>query len=712
MLSCARLVRSRVVTNIVESGVSRYSGSLINRSNLINQLRFQHSESIISNELQNKDLKEGDDSIPERPKLTKYEQYTYNRNKRVAELKKISETYNSIDSKLIDTDYSRIFDELIDELSTFDVRDRSLLSTRRDFSPIIKKLLQTAIKSEDPHFTPEYVISRASEISVCDIVAFEDLSRFKLIKGDLSGVLELWVHYLEYKSMENLKAGGRYIKLFTQLAYYESCANEGKLPDLNILKTLLQGEEEKSLGLLFSVSQDILKDQPKRQKLLLKLINKTKFVNQKPNSLLFLNKAHEAAIQGNTKALEDVYKSVLESSEINEVPVDEQTLVSFMSFFNKVNQRQRTMDLWNDLIKSGINPSTEAWNELLEAVSKIGPFNQRLDQVESIYNQIPKKNDETTAKLIQVYSYLKKHDKIEELITDDLLTKSSIVQSYIQHLSVNNNLIKMEEIFDKFSQGSNSSAININTYNALLNGFIKSRDLNKASALLKSMTTNKIKPDVATYSMIIDLTMKSARRRGEIVNDELITALIQDMKKNGIQVNAYTLTSIIDGLGKDPTYSNTSTVLFNYLERKNLANHVSYVSMIANMLTYGKIDQAEEYIARMISKGYEVNIKYWNMFFDGFAKNQRIDKVKHYYQAFRESGKNGSYPGANKFTFYFLLKAANFGKDVEFANLIFQDIENAKFGGLSDSTKKVIGNLKKLEGIKIPQIVENQMVSN
>lgn len=601
-----------------------------------------------------------------------------------------------------------VLEYLTSELPQVNIRSRARYDTRLVFGPIIDSLIDKASAEsaeKDNLFTPvtnEEIIQKLSEVNVVAFSNFDKIITEYYLKEKHQEVLMTWVSYLEYATVEGIRMQPFKTRAIVHLSYVEDCLQKGTKPDEETIKALLQVQKLSDLKFLRGVLTETLGKESPRYKLIDETFDKLVLSKKNPNSIQYLENAIREAQGGNPWAVMRQYGYVKRISSASGVPLSEETQVAFMNSFNRIFQARKAMDIWNEMIKAGLKPSTNGWNALMETVSKFGPQGERLEKVETVFENIPEKNDETYAKLINIYASAKHYEKIENLVNESLLSKPLIAQSYIQYLAAARKLEKAEASVAKLEK--NGILLTRTTFNALIGGSIRANKFGDAKKLLKKMEDQGLHPDVATYTMLIDLTFKDTRQKGNLVNDDVISEFLENMRKGGIEPNVFTMTTIIDGLGKDASHEETAMKLFQYLQENNLVSNVTYSAMISSSFGFGKVRQAELYFKDYVRAGYKPTIPLWNQMFEGFMRNKVALKSREYYELFRKTVPD-SFPDANKFTLFFLLRAARNERDTTLANMVLEDIDTH---GLTVSSRVIetIQDLSKLHDTSIPKSIQ------
>ncbi|CAM9017841.1 unnamed protein product [Wickerhamomyces anomalus] len=703
MLSNSRLAGSRLSAAVFRSGLGRASRPVVHK--ILTRRQISQSAQQLNNYQEDRFRDAQETLEPLDRNDTSYQ------NLRASNARKLRETLDLLKSAMEDQKpVNEILEIFTYSLNDLDSTERSFFQTRTKIGPVINEMIDMAEKElANPVegatiVTPDEILQSAIALNVADVINFEKVIQIQFKNGQVSDVLSLWVSYLEYAATLNITFTPNILKNYTYLAFMESCAKENRELDDQTVEALLQSPPTQRIANLSKVVKENVQKNDPRYKVLMGCLERLYLKDKNPNSLAFLTKASAAANTGNSMRLDESYANIEKVSKFTGIKINEETLTHFMGFYNKIGRHSTAMGFWNEIVKAGIIPSTAAWNHLLDTARNLGPKEKRLSNVEGIFEQIPAKNDDTYVRMILIYSNFKAYDKLEALMDETKLASPAIAQVYAQSLISRGETEKAQKIFEGLK--SKNMALNLGSYNTLLKTHIRHKDIKAAKKVLKEMKASGVNPDVATYSMIIDLTFKESRLRGDLINDDVISKILEDMRLNGIEPNTYTLTSVIDGLGKDPGYEESALKLFQYLQEKHLASSVTYVSMISNAFNYGNTRQAELYFKDYIQEGFKLTVPIWNLIFEGYLKNRNSSKVAEYYKVFRQAD-DVIFKKANKFTLYFLLKTAKNHSDFELANLVLSDIAEQGFEKkLSTQTIDLIKELQSNPSVTIPESVE------
>jgi pentatricopeptide repeat protein len=580
------------------------------------------------------------------------------------------------------------------------------------FSNTINTIITRSIEEiADPNQTriplsPQDIINKAAFYGVAHPTNFELAANDYLKQGEPQNVLPLWVSYIEYKSSQGRKfypGEGDFVKS-TIIAYAELTA--GKNPELENIRQLLQIDALPGLYPIFAQLDKVLPKSNERYKSIKNTLSQLMLASRDPNTITDLARAYAAAGRGDFPSVIRIFSDAKHISELSGTPLSQETLVAFMTCFNLTNHPSEVFEIWNQILKSGTKPTTDAWNQLLDASAKSGPFSNRIGQAHGILSKIPNPNEETSAKLYSIYLKYQEPELAKELLTKENLKSSVFVNTYLRALSTDSDIENLLQQLRRFQ--NEGIKIKVETYNKILSRLVSSMEFSRAKRLLNEMEAHFVKPDVATFSIILDLTLKSITSRGEIPTEKTIDDCLSTMKEAGIEINNFTITSIMDGLGKDASSYGLAEVLFNNLEIKNKINPVAYVSMISNAFSIGKTDLAEKYFQKLSKSIYGINQPNWAMMFEGWSKNKNVEKAKEYLQKVEALP---DFPKQlNKYSYYYLFQLANDQNSIELATETFKILDEYNLASkiLSQQTKRVISNLLR-KGFPVPESVQKTL---
>jgi pentatricopeptide repeat protein len=245
--------------------------------------------------------------------------------------------------------------------------------------------------------------------------------------------------------------------------------------------------------------------------------------------------------------------------------------------FNKID---KMLEMYENMIKEGIKPSSITCGIVIKAYGMKGDLNSALniyykmkkEKIEisnitygCLINACIKNND--LNKAFELYESLK-HESYEM----NTILYTTLIKAYTKQKDIN----KVVEIFNTMKKSQNSKP-NIITYNSIIDCCIKCDKFNLAYEYFQEMlfdinntSENSIRPDIVTFSTLI---------KGEINNKCFGNArkLMQKLLEyNYIKLDCVLLNTLLDGCDKCHCYEEALDI-FNIFKNKNV---------VCNMMTY------------------------------------------------------------------------------------------------------------------------------
>lgn len=521
-----------------------------------------------------------------------------------------------------------------------------------------------------------------------------------LAEGDSSNAMSLWVTYLE----NNVDSKRSFISLLpfyslVTIAYLDLCISQKSEPELEKLQQLLQVKSLPRVHTLKSSLNTVIPQSDPRFKPLSNALDGLFLFSVDPNATSLIVEAMRASELGETRTVHQTWNNIRKASELNGKKITEDTMVAFMKMFNTLNLTSEAQGIWNTLINSGIHPSTNAWNNLLVTVSKTrGPFAKRLGQVEYVKSKIPSPDDQTFATLIRVYTTLKEFEKVEE-IAKDKMDISIVSQAYLQSLASRGDFSVVEQFLTTLKK--RNIQLNQTSYNMVLAAALRQGHSEKIPELMKDMKREGIKPDIATYTIVMDHNLKELASRGEVFTDHAFELFFEELAQNGIKPNQFTFTAIMDNLAKNGSVEAAES-FFSYLQAKKMASPVSYISLITSEFEAGRPSEGEDLFREFLNERYRVTASHWAALFKGLSRNGKTEELKSWLSSLEET------PALlNRFSIYFLLTAAKSRRDRELAEQVVHFIARHKMKSvISSKTSEVIKDLERQMDLQLPEYLQ------
>lgn len=191
------------------------------------------------------------------------------------------------------------------------------------------------------------------------------------------------------------------------------------------------------------------------------------------------------------------------------------------------------------------------------------------------------------------------------------------------------------------------------TFNPLIRTAVRSGNITVALRLLEQMQELDIKPDVATFTMMLQSLFSSeplaptGDRSASRV--EAAMGILREMQRNGLQSNAWTFATLINGLLKGPDGGNIEATyaVMDYMS----ANKVPLSSQIFTaLLTYHFDEQPTANLAAIealwnrarMEPGVWLDVFFYDRLIEGFARCNETGRMM---AALSHAGKRGKTPG-------------------------------------------------------------------
>ncbi|KAK3437012.1 hypothetical protein EUGRSUZ_C01810 [Eucalyptus grandis] len=195
------------------------------------------------------------------------------------------------------------------------------------------------------------------------------------------------------------------------------------------------------------------------------------------------------------------------------------------------------------------------------------------------------------------------------------------------------------------TRGLNSNWIpSIRVYNILLNGWLRSKNLECAEAFWAEMKRESVKPTVVTYGTLVEGYCRMQRV-------ERAMELIDEMKREGIEPNAVAFNPIIDALAEAGKFEEALGMLERFLVCESVPTISTYNSLIKGFCKAGDLVGASKIIKMMISRAVVPTPTTYNYFFWYFSKSGKIEEGMNLYTKMIESGYT-----PDRLTYHLLLK--------------------------------------------------------
>ncbi|KAJ0577314.1 putative tetratricopeptide-like helical domain superfamily [Helianthus annuus] len=165
------------------------------------------------------------------------------------------------------------------------------------------------------------------------------------------------------------------------------------------------------------------------------------------------------------------------------------------------------------------------------------------------------------------------------------------------------------------------------TYNTLLNGFCRAGDVDKAHELLKEVRS----PDVVSFTSVISGYCKLGKMEDALV-------LFDNMMGRGIRPNTITFNVIIDGFGK---IGNMVSVLTMYEKMVNLGctpDVITFTSIIDGHCRVGEVHEGLKIWDEMNRRNLYPNVYTFSVLIHSLCKESRLNEARDLLRQLKKRG--------------------------------------------------------------------------
>lgn len=185
--------------------------------------------------------------------------------------------------------------------------------------------------------------------------------------------------------------------------------------------------------------------------------------------------------------------------------------------------------------------------------------------------------------------------------------------------------------FDNRRRQDKNWVPSIRIFNIMLNGWFRSRNLERAERFWMEMKRDNIKPSIVTYGTLVE----GSCRMGQV---EVAMELIAEMKREGVEPNAIVYNPIIDALGEAGRFKEAFGMMEQFLVLESGPTISTYNSLVKGFCKAGDLEGASKVLKVMINRGCMPTLATYNYFFRHFSKFGKIEEGMNLYTKIVESG--------------------------------------------------------------------------
>ncbi|OAX44177.1 hypothetical protein K503DRAFT_497578 [Rhizopogon vinicolor AM-OR11-026] len=228
------------------------------------------------------------------------------------------------------------------------------------------------------------------------------------------------------------------------------------------------------------------------------------------------------------------------------VVVQEINWAAFLTGFLQCHRRDLAENLWNDMLKCGIQPGVITWTALLDGFDSMG----EADAASVSWNNM-----------------------ISQGIQPGILTYRAVISTLFNARRPDDAIEKFAKFKQELVKGSlPNSEDALPVYNTVLHGLLTNGRPGDADALLENLRQDDPKPDVVSYNIFL----RHHGRRGEF---RAVSVLLERLREDGLTGDAFTFSSVLSALLKVGRTDATDLIL-SLMKKQNVEPNVAFFSAI------------------------------------------------------------------------------------------------------------------------------------
>jgi pentatricopeptide repeat protein len=400
--------------------------------------------------------------------------------------------------------------------------------------------------------------------------------------------------------------------------------------------------------------------------------------------------------QANSARMEQTWEEILQTygpnnSRGNEPKVPESLYIALLTGFMALFQPQRSVEVWNHMVASGIKPNVRMWTAMLDGCSKardldgfntlwtrflksgiepdeyawtvrvntlIGTFGKVNDGLAAL-DEMGKRwaNTENAIKNSPKKELPKKGKKALGRITVNPHTKPTIevINAAITGFSrIPQRALSFQQRKDytqKVLQWAGNFSLKPDriTYNSLISLYISGADYTTSFKLIAQMEKDGIPPDAYTYTMLINSAFENQKFTdlSETSQSERVISIFDELEAGGVQLNHVLYGSVIDRLLKQyENFEAVRAVITHMMARDLKPNPHIYTSLITQYFqqTPPNIAAVDSlWLQILATMGTFTDKYFFDRIIEGYAQNHEISKMMALLTRMTKEGKQPSW---------------------------------------------------------------------
>ncbi|XP_047333930.1 pentatricopeptide repeat-containing protein At5g12100, mitochondrial-like [Impatiens glandulifera] len=324
----------------------------------------------------------------------------------------------------------------------------------------------------------------------------------------------------------------------------------------------------------------------------------------------------------------------------------------FLESLVSLGQHRKTIDIICEIVNLGFHVDKFAYSKAIQSAVKLGELVKAMDFLNDMRRRGMNPNGFIYNILI---SGLCKEKRIEDArkMFDEMIDRK-VVPNAVSFNTLIDGYCKIGDLEKAFDVRERMKVANVEptivTFNTLLGGLCRKQMLDKARNLSVEMKARGFSPDGFTLSILFDELIRN--------NDvESPLAMFEELlEKKGVNVNAHALTVLVNGLCKHAKMDKAEEILKKSIERgfvpteilfntiidgycrandvekalttlgSIVPTSIAFNSIIRHFYVSDRMNEATEWVKKMVEKGLFPNLQTYNTLIDGYGKSRQFDK--------------------------------------------------------------------------------------
>ena len=447
---------------------------------------------------------------------------------------------------------------------------------------------------------------------------------------------------------------------------------------------------------------------PKEQKdAMFALLSAFQTANFDINSENSLKGIRMAAVNGKMLYLEQTIDKNLKLYENRFKDIKPSTIGHYMKYLNSAKLYSKAIDIWKLATKNEMPIDTAIWNQVLFAFSNL-PLESSKNVVNSVWRLLQdscKPDSESYSTYVRYLLKNNETDKAKEMLDDLRQNKPALFDSNLKCALIDFCLQsnRTDQAFGLFKIyiKDQTFAPSMETFNRLFASIIKNGSIEQAKSLVDVVLEPshlELSPDIATWTSIIDVVLKSAKEakmaKAEIL--ENIVNIINITKQQDIKFNHVAITTVATNLLKNPQTSDLGYDLLKSMEKSGIKlTNVAYTGFISTAADQGDLETAHHYFDRALFDGIRPSATMYNSILKGYSIVPDIEATRKFMkrvQALAQENPSNKSLLPNRYTFFYLLKQGISVQDRAFIEETLSMIEKSD-AQLGTSLPRILSSL-------------------